>query len=150
VIPSSLSVTMKDVAAELGVSVTTISKVSTTTPTSARPPVSACSPRSRARLPPQRRGDGASRYVAPTRLGVIVSDLMHSFFVEVVTAIEESLGRQGYGLLLCNLGEDRRRNDGNSRCCSNGRSMASSSPRPTRRRTATCCGNFRARARAWS
>ena len=39
-------------------------------------------------------------------LGVIVSDLMHSFFVEVVSAIEESLGRQGYGLLLCNLGED--------------------------------------------
>ena len=31
---------------------------------------------------------------------------MHSFFVEVVSAIEESLGRQGYGLLLCNLGED--------------------------------------------
>jgi LacI family transcriptional regulator len=39
-------------------------------------------------------------------LGVIVSDLMHSFFVEVVSAIEETLGRQGYGLLLCNLGED--------------------------------------------
>jgi LacI family transcriptional regulator len=31
---------------------------------------------------------------------------MHSFFVEVVAAIEEALGRQGYGLLLCNLGED--------------------------------------------
>jgi LacI family transcriptional regulator len=31
---------------------------------------------------------------------------MHSFFVEVVSAIEATLGSRGYGLLLCNLGED--------------------------------------------
>lgn len=39
-------------------------------------------------------------------LGVIVPDLMHSFFVEIVAAVEGFLSPRGYGLLVCNLAED--------------------------------------------
>ena len=105
-IPPSLSVTMKDVAAELGVSVTTISKVLNNHADIGE------ATRQRVLAKVEELGyrrNAVARSLTLRRthtLGVIVSDLMHSFFVEVVTAIEESLGRQGYGLLLCNLGED--------------------------------------------
>jgi len=106
VIPSSLSVTMKDVAAELGVSVTTISKVLNNHADIGE------ATRQRVLAKVEELGyrrNAVARSLTLRRthtLGVIVSDLMHSFFVEVVSAIEESLGRRGYGLLLCNLGED--------------------------------------------
>ena len=97
---------MKDVAAELGVSVTTISKVLNNHADIGE------ATRQRVLAKVEELGyrrNAVARSLTLRRthtLGVIVSDLMHSFFVEVVTAIEESLGRQGYGLLLCNLGED--------------------------------------------
>ena len=105
-IPPSLSVTMKDVAAELGVSVTTISKVLNNHADIGE----ATRQRVLAKVEElgyRRNAVARSLTIRRTHtLGVIVSDLMHSFFVEVVSAIEETLGRQGYGLLLCNLGED--------------------------------------------
>ena len=97
---------MKDVAAELGVSVTTISKVLNNHADIGE------ATRQRVLAKVEELGyrrNAVARSLTLRRthtLGVIVSDLMHSFFVEVVSAIEESLGRQGYGLLLCNLGED--------------------------------------------
>lgn len=102
----SLSVTMKHVAAELGVSVTTISKVLNNHADIGE------ATRQRVLAKVEELGyrrNAVARSLTLRRthtLGVIVSDLMHSFFVEVVSAIEDSLGRQGYGLLLCNLGED--------------------------------------------
>ena len=105
-IPPSVSVTMKDVAAELGVSVTTISKVLNNHADIGE----ATRQRVLAKVEElgyRRNAVARSLTIRRTHtLGVIVSDLMHSFFVEVVSAIEETLGRQGYGLLLCNLGED--------------------------------------------
>jgi LacI family transcriptional regulator len=101
-----MHVTMKRVAAELGVSVTTISKVLNNHADIGED--------TRARvlakveeLGYRRNGVARSLTLRRTRtLGVIVPDLMHSFFVEIVSAIEHTLGRQGYGLLLCNLGEN--------------------------------------------
>lgn len=97
---------MKDVATELGVSVTTISKVLNNHADIGE------ATRQRVLAKVEELGyrrNAVARSLTLRRthtLGVIVSDLMHSFFVEVVSAIEDSLGRQGYGLLLCNLGED--------------------------------------------
>lgn len=42
-------------------------------------------------------------------LGVIIPDLMHSFFVEVVAGLEAVVSASGYGLLLCASGEDPRK-----------------------------------------
>ena len=99
-------VTMKRVAEELGVSITTISKVLNNHADIGE------STRQRVLAKVDELGyrrNAVARSLTLRRthtLGVIVSDLMHSFFVEVVSAIEDTLGRQGYGLLLCNLGED--------------------------------------------
>lgn len=99
-------ITMKRVAAALGVSVTTISKVLNNHADIGEV--------MRSRVLAKANELGYRRTATPSgltvrrthTLGVIVPDLMHSFFVEVVSAIEESLGRHGYGVLLCNLGED--------------------------------------------
>ena len=99
-------ITMKRVAAELGVSITTISKVLNNHADIGE------STRQRVLAKVDELGyrrNAVARSLTLRRthtLGVIVSDLMHSFFVEIVAAIEQTLGRQGYGLLLCNLGED--------------------------------------------
>ena len=97
---------MKRVAAELGVSVTTISKVLNNHADIGE----AMRQRVLAKVDELGyRRDGVARSLTLRRthtLGVIVPDLMHSFFVEIVSAIEATLGRHGYGLLLCNLGED--------------------------------------------
>jgi LacI family transcriptional regulator len=101
-----VGVTMKRVAAELGVSVTTISKVLNNHADIGE------ATRQRVLAKVEELGyrrNAVARSLTLRRthtLGVIVSDLMHSFFVEVVAAIEASLGSRGYGLLLCNLGED--------------------------------------------
>lgn len=103
---SPISVTMKRVAAELGVSVTTISKVLNNHADIGE------ATRHRVLAKVEELGyrrNAVARSLTLRRthtLGVIVSDLMHSFFVEVVSAIEAALGSRGYGLLLCNLGED--------------------------------------------
>ena len=101
-----MGVTMKRVAAELGVSVTTISKVLNKQPD--------ISDAMRARVLEKVRQLGYRRNAIARSLtlrrthtvGVIVPDLMHSFFVEVVAALEQAIGERGYGLLLCHLAED--------------------------------------------
>lgn len=98
--------TMRDVAARLGVSVTTVSKVlngqaDIGEETRARVLAKV------AELGYRRNAVARSLTLRRTHtLGVIVPDLMHSFFVEIVASLEASLSRRGYGLLVCNLAED--------------------------------------------
>lgn len=104
-----MSVTMKVVARDLGVSVTTVSKVLNNH--------ADIGPSTRARVLAKVRELGyrpnaVARSLTLRRthtLGVILPDLMHSFFVEVVSAIEAVSSARGYGLLLCNSGESVQR-----------------------------------------
>jgi LacI family transcriptional regulator len=93
--------TMKRIAAELGVSVTTVSKVlnhhadigdATRTRVLARVEELGYQPNAVARSLTLRRTN---------TLGVVIPDLMHSFFVEIVAGIEGVVSERGYGLLLC-------------------------------------------------
>jgi LacI family transcriptional regulator len=101
-----MSQTMRKIAAELGVSTTTISKVinnhtdigkATRARVLARVAELGYQPNAVARSLTLRRTH---------TLGVIVPDLMHSFFVEIVAAVEAFISARGYGLLVCNLAED--------------------------------------------
>jgi LacI family transcriptional regulator len=97
---------MKRIAAELGVSVTTISKVLNHH--------ADIGPATRARVLARveelgYRPNAVARSLTLRRthtLGVIIPDLMHSFFVEVVAGLEAVASARGYGLLLCVSGED--------------------------------------------
>ena len=98
--------TMKRVAAELGVSVTTISKVLNNQPD--------IGSETRARVLAKvaelgYRPNAVARSLTLKRthtLGVVIPDLMHSFFVEVITAVESVVTGRGYALLLCSSVED--------------------------------------------
>ena len=92
---------MKRVAAELGVSVTTVSKVlnhhadigdATRERVLAKVEELGYRPNAVARSLTLRRTN---------TLGVVIPDLMHSFFVEIVAGIEVVVSDRGYGLLLC-------------------------------------------------
>jgi LacI family transcriptional regulator len=39
-------------------------------------------------------------------IGIVIPDLMHSFFVEIIAGIEPVASARGYGVLLCSSGED--------------------------------------------
>jgi LacI family transcriptional regulator len=101
--------TMKRIAAELGVSVTTISKVLNHH--------ADIGPATRARVLARveelgYRPNAVARSLTLRRthtLGVIIPDLMHSFFVEVVAGFEAVASARGYGLLLCVSGEDAKK-----------------------------------------
>ena len=93
--------TMKRIAAELGVSVTTVSKVlnhhadigsATRERVLAKVEELGYRPNAVARSLTLRRTN---------TLGVVIPDLMHSFFVEIVAGIESVVNERGYGLLLC-------------------------------------------------
>jgi LacI family transcriptional regulator len=93
--------TMKRIAAELGVSVTTVSKVlnhhadighATRERVLAKVEELGYQPNAVARSLTTRRTN---------TLGVVIPDLMHSFFVEIVAGIEGVVSERGYGLLLC-------------------------------------------------
>src|SRR3712207_1640360 len=100
------STTMKRIAAELGVSVTTVSKVLNDQPD--------IGPVTRERVLAKvaelgYRPNAVARSLTLRRthtLGVLIPDLMHSFFVEIVAGIESITSARGYGLLLCSSGED--------------------------------------------
>ena len=103
------STTMKRIAADLGVSVTTISKVlnrhadigqATRARVLARVEELGYRPNAVARSLTLRRTH---------TLGVIIPDLMHSFFVEIVAGLEAVVSARGYGLLLCASGEDAKK-----------------------------------------
>ncbi len=104
-----MTFTMKRVAAELGVSITTVSKVLNNQPD--------IGPATRARVLKKveelgYRPNAVARSLTLRRthtLGVIIPDLMHSFFVEIVAAIESVVSARGYALLLCSSAEDARK-----------------------------------------
>ena len=101
--------TMKRVAAELGVSITTVSKVLNNR--------SDIGSTTRARVLAKvaelgYRPNVIARSLTLRRtrtLGIIVPDLMHSFFVEILSGIESVARSRGYGLLICSSNEDPRR-----------------------------------------
>jgi DNA-binding LacI/PurR family transcriptional regulator len=101
-----MSTTMKRIAADLGVSVTTVSKVLNDQPD--------IGPETRARVLKHvhrlgYRPNAVARSLSLKRthtLGVVIPDLMHSFFVEIVAGIEPVMSARGYGLLLCSSGEN--------------------------------------------
>jgi LacI family transcriptional regulator len=98
--------TMKRIAGELGVSITTVSKVlnnrddighATRARVLAKVAELGYQPNAVARSLTLRRTH---------TLGVVIPDLMHSFFVEVVAGLETVASARGYGLLLCSSNED--------------------------------------------
>ena len=100
---------MKRVADELGVSITTVSKVLNNrsdigTETRARVLAKV------AELNYRPNVIARSLTLRRTRsLGIIVPDLLHSFFVEIVSGIDSIARSRGYGLLICSSYDDARR-----------------------------------------
>jgi LacI family transcriptional regulator len=101
--------TMKRIAADLGVSITTVSKVlnhhadigqATRARVLARVEELGYRPNAVARSLTLRRTH---------TLGVVIPDLMHSFFVEIVAGLESVASARGYGLLLCSSTENPRK-----------------------------------------
>ena len=98
--------TMKRIAADLGVSVTTVSKVLNHHADIGQA--------TRARVLKRveelgYRPNAVARSLTLRRthtVGIIIPDLMHSFFVEIVAGLETVVSQRGYGLLLCASGED--------------------------------------------
>ena len=97
---------MKRIAGELGVSITTVSKVlnnrddighATRARVLAKVAELGYQPNAVARSLTLRRTH---------TLGVVIPDLMHSFFVEIVAGLESIASARGYGLLLCSSNED--------------------------------------------
>jgi LacI family transcriptional regulator len=97
---------MKRIAGELGVSITTVSKVlnnrsdighATRARVLAKVAELGYQPNAVARSLTLRRTH---------TLGVVIPDLMHSFFVEIVAGLEAAASARGYGLLLCSSNED--------------------------------------------
>ncbi|HEV2984908.1 MAG TPA: LacI family DNA-binding transcriptional regulator, partial [Vicinamibacterales bacterium] len=98
--------TMKRIAGELGVSITTVSKVLNN-----RADISEAT-RSRVLAKVEELGyrrNAVARSLSLRRshtLGIVIPDLMHSFFVEIIAGIEPVASVRGYGLLLCSSSED--------------------------------------------
>lgn len=98
--------TMKRIAGQLGVSITTVSKVlnnhaDISQATRARVMAKV------AELGYQPNAVARSLTLRRTRtLGIVIPDLMHSFFVEIIAGLEQVANARGYGLLLCSSNED--------------------------------------------
>src|SRR3954469_23642341 len=103
---ASTTTTMKRIAGELGVSITPVSKVlnnradighATRARVLAKVAELGYQPNAVARSLTLRRTH---------TLGVVIPDLMHSFFVEIVAGLESIARTHGFGLLLCSSNED--------------------------------------------
>jgi LacI family transcriptional regulator len=100
---------MRRIAADLGVSVTTVSKV-----LNGHADIGKAT-RARVLAKVEELGyrpNAVARSLTLRRthtLGVVIPDLMHSFFVEIVAAFEAVVSARSYGLLLCSSGEDPRK-----------------------------------------
>jgi len=101
-----MPVNMKDIARELGVSVVTVSKA-----LRAHPDISKAT-RERILLKVKEMGyrpNLAARSLVTGRsslLGLIVPDLMHSFFAGVAKSLSQAMRRQGYYLVIASSEED--------------------------------------------
>jgi LacI family transcriptional regulator len=101
--------TMKRIAGQLGVSITTVSKVlnnhaDISEATRARVLAKV------AELGYQPNAVARSLTLRRTKtLGIVIPDLMHSFFVEIIAGLEKVASPRGYGLLLCSSNEDARK-----------------------------------------
>jgi LacI family transcriptional regulator len=104
--PQTPQTTMKRIASDLGVSVTTISKVLNNHGDISE----ATRDRVLARIEElgyQRNAVARSLTLRRTHtIGIVIPDLMHSFFVEIIQGIEPVASVRGFGLLLCSSGED--------------------------------------------
>jgi len=103
---------MKRIAGELGVSITTVSKAlnnhddigpATRARVLAKVAELGYQPNAVARSLTTRR---------TTTFGIVIPDLMHSFFVEIIAGFEQIVSARGYGLLLCSSNEDARKERG--------------------------------------
>jgi len=98
--------TMRRIAGELGVSVMTVSKVLNN-----HGDISEAT-RDRVLAKIEELGyqrNAVARSLTLRRshtIGIVIPDLMHSFFVEIIAGIEPVASARGYGLLLCSSGED--------------------------------------------
>src|SRR5918996_1254954 len=98
--------TMRRIAGELGVSVMTVSKVLNN-----HGDISVAT-RDRVLAKIEELGyqrNAVARSLTLRRshtIGIVIPDLMHSFFVEIIAGIEPVASVRGYGLLLCSSGED--------------------------------------------
>src|SRR5918993_2218732 len=98
--------TMRRIAGELGVSVMTVSKVLNN-----HGDISVAT-RDRVLAKIEELGyqrNAVARSLTLRRshtIGIVIPDLMHSFFVEVIGGIEPIASARGYGVLLCSSGED--------------------------------------------
>src|SRR5215213_7130529 len=98
--------TMRRIAGELGVSVMTVSKVLNNH--------GDISEATRGRVLAKIEELGYQRNAVARSLtlrrshtiGVVIPDLLHSFFVEIIAGIEPVASERGYGLLLCSSGEN--------------------------------------------
>jgi LacI family transcriptional regulator len=105
----AVSPTMKRIAGQLGVSITTVSKVlnnhaDISEATRARVMAKV------AELGYQPNAVARSLTLRSTKtIGIVIPDLMHSFFVEIISGIEIVANAKGYGLLLCSSSEDPRK-----------------------------------------
>jgi LacI family transcriptional regulator len=101
-----MATTMKRIAGELGVSITTVSKVLNNREdigheTRARVLAKV------AELGYQPNAVARSLTLRRTHtLGIVIPDLMHSFFVEIIAGLESVASARGFGLLLCSSNED--------------------------------------------
>jgi DNA-binding LacI/PurR family transcriptional regulator len=129
---------MKRIAGELGVSITTVSKVLNN-----REDIGHAT---RARVLAKvaelgYRPNAVARSLTLRRthtLGIVIPDLMHSFFVEIVAGLESVASARGFGCCSAARTRIRRRNATRSKYFASARSTASSSPRPMRRATPIC------------
>jgi LacI family transcriptional regulator len=100
---------MKRIAGQLGVSITTVSKVlnnhaDISEATRARVMAKV------AELGYQPNAVARSLTLRSTKtIGIVIPDLMHSFFVEIISGLETVASAKGYGLLLCSSNEDPRK-----------------------------------------
>src|ERR687891_1382929 len=101
--------TMRRIAGELGVSVMTVSKVLNNHGDISE----ATRERVLAKIEElgyQRNAVARSLTLRSTRtIGIVIPDLMHSFFVEIIAGLEKVASARGYGLLLCSSNEDPRK-----------------------------------------
>ena len=97
---------MKRIAGELGVSITTVSKALNNHEDIGR------ATRARVLAKVAELGyqpNAVARSLTTRRthtLGIVIPDLMHSFFVEIIAGFEQIASARGYGLLLCSSNED--------------------------------------------